>query len=159
MNSKFYQHQEQITEEQQYYSRDENGFVGKTAYPWSAKLNTIEMGKVAFGVLEIKRQQREYLNEQFNKALNIIKKEDDISEVIFKIFEQMRLMNDDIKNHLSIQDTKRTYIKDLESKLLKQEDFEKFLHYIKIEDDKLYELSQKFSDISMEAKKILDEVK
>lgn len=71
----------------------------------------------------------------------------------------MRLMNDDLKNHLSIQDTKRTYIKDLESKLLKQEDFEKFLHYIKIEDDKLYELSQKFSELSMEAKKILDELK
>jgi len=45
------------------------------------------MGKVAFDILEIKRTQREYLNEQFSKALNIIKKDDDISEVIFKLFE------------------------------------------------------------------------
>ena len=73
MNSKFYQHQDSIVEDQNYYARDENGFLGKTAYPWSAKLNTIEMGKVAFDILEIKRQQREYLNEQFNKALNIVK--------------------------------------------------------------------------------------
>jgi hypothetical protein len=45
------------------------------------------MGKVAFDIFEMKRTQREYLSEQFNKALNIIKKDDDISEVIFKLFE------------------------------------------------------------------------
>ena len=55
MNSKFYQHQDEIASDQNYYARDENGFIGKTAYPWSAKLNTIEMGKVAFDILEIKR--------------------------------------------------------------------------------------------------------
>jgi hypothetical protein len=53
-----------LTEGQDYYARDENGFVGKTAYPYSAKLSTIEMGKVAFDVLEMKRTQREYRTEQ-----------------------------------------------------------------------------------------------
>ena len=62
-NSKFYQHPDELTQGQDYYSRDENGFVGKTAYPYSAKLNTIEMGKVAFDVLEMKRTQREYRTE------------------------------------------------------------------------------------------------
>ena len=41
-NPEFYQHDaSEIVEEQQYYKRDENGFVGRTQYPWSAKLNTI----------------------------------------------------------------------------------------------------------------------
>jgi hypothetical protein len=64
LNNKFYQHQDQLVEGQDYYARDENGFVGKTAYPYSAKLSTIEMGKIAFDVLEVKRVQREYRNEQ-----------------------------------------------------------------------------------------------
>lgn len=63
LNNKFYQHQDQLVEGQDYYARDENGFVGKTAYPYSAKLSTIEMGKIAFDVLEVKRVQREYRNE------------------------------------------------------------------------------------------------
>jgi hypothetical protein len=42
-------------EDQEYYKRDENGYQGMTKYPWSAKLNTIEMGKVAFDVFEMKR--------------------------------------------------------------------------------------------------------
>ena len=42
MNPEFYQHQDsEIVEGQTYHKRDANGFVGKTAYPWSAKLNTI----------------------------------------------------------------------------------------------------------------------
>ena len=88
MNSQFYQlDAKEVVEEQQYYKRDENGFVGKAQYPWSAKLNTIEMGKIAFDVLEMKRVQREYQREQFQKSLNIVKLEDDISEVLFKLFE------------------------------------------------------------------------
>jgi hypothetical protein len=159
LNSKFYQHQEDIVQDQQYYARDDNGFVGKTAYPWSAKLNTIEMGKVAFDVLEMKRTQREYYREQFNKALNIVKPGDDFAETVFKLFEQMRLLNDDIGNHLSIQDTKRDHIKDLEKRLLKEEDYRKFLDYVQKEDDKLYELSTKFATLSGEAKRILDDLK
>ena len=75
------------------------------------------MGKVAFDVLEMKRHQREYLKEQFTKSLHIVHAEDDLSEVLFKLFEQMRLMNDDLKNHLSIQDTKKDAIKELEISL------------------------------------------
>lgn len=45
------------------------------------------MGKVAFDVLEMKRTQREYYNEQFNKALNIVKPGDDFAETLFKLFE------------------------------------------------------------------------
>ena len=36
------------------------------------------------------------------KSLHIVKKNDDISEVIFKMFEQMRLLNEDLTNHLEI---------------------------------------------------------
>lgn len=71
----------------------------------------------------------------------------------------MRLLNDDMGNHLSIQDTKRDHIKDLESRLLKEEDYRKFLDYVQKEDDKLYELSSKFAQLSGEAKRILDDLK
>lgn len=60
------------------------------------------MGKIAFDILEMKRHQREYQKEQFTKSLHIVTENDDMSEVLFKLFEQMRLMNDDLKNHLSI---------------------------------------------------------
>lgn len=56
MNSMFYQHDaEEIVENQQYYKRDETGFVGMTQYPWSGKLNTLALGEVAFDVFEAKR--------------------------------------------------------------------------------------------------------
>lgn len=61
MNPEYYKHDaHDIVEEQNYYKRDESGFVGKTQYPWSAKLNTIEMGKVAVDILEMKRNMREF---------------------------------------------------------------------------------------------------
>ena len=88
MNPEYYQHDAaDVVDEQHYYKRDENGFVGKTAYPSSAKLDTIEMGKVAYDVLELKRNQREHEIEQFRKTLNIVKKEDDVTEVLYKMFE------------------------------------------------------------------------
>jgi hypothetical protein len=88
MNPEYYQHDAaDVVDEQHYYKRDENGFVGKTAYPFSAKLNTIELGKVAFDILELKRNQREHEKEQFRKTLNIVKKEDDVTEVLYKMFE------------------------------------------------------------------------
>jgi len=103
MNPEYYQHDAaDVVDEQHYYKRDENGFVGKTAYPFSAKLNTIELGKVAFDILELKRNQREHEKEQFRKTLNIVKKEDDVTEVLYKMFEQLRLVNDDMVNHLKI---------------------------------------------------------
>lgn len=62
-NQAFYQHEKEIVGDQTYFKRDESGFMGAAAYPWSAKLNTIEMGKVAFDVLEMKRTNREYRRE------------------------------------------------------------------------------------------------
>lgn len=62
----------------------------------SAKLNTIAMGKVAYDILELKRNQREFWKEQFARSLHIIKKEDDLSEVMYKLNEQVRLLNDDM---------------------------------------------------------------
>jgi hypothetical protein len=97
MNPEYYQHDAaDIVDEQHYYKRDENGFVGKTSYPISAKLSTIELEKVAYDILELKRNQREHQKEQFRKTLNIVKKEDDMTEVVYKMFEQLRLLNDDM---------------------------------------------------------------
>lgn len=62
MNSDYYKHDaHDVVDHQEYYKRDEHGFVGKTAYPWSAKLDTISMGKVAFDIFELKRANREYV--------------------------------------------------------------------------------------------------
>ena len=136
MNPDYYKHDaHEIVSQQEYYKRDEQGFVGKTVYPWSAKLNTIEMGKVAFDVLELKRNQREYLREQFHKSLNIVNKDDDIMEVIFKLNEQMRLMNDDLVTHISLQMQKKQSIQQFEKILLKDSDYKHFIDVVK-EDDK-----------------------
>lgn len=160
MNPEYYQHDAaDIVDEQHYYKRDENGFVGKTAYPFSAKLSTIELGKVAYDILELKRNAREHQKEQFKKTLNIIKKDDDISEVLFKMFEQMRLVNDDLVNHLKIQKTKKSAIESFEKVLLKDSDYAYFLGQIRKEDATLFEISQKFTDLTAEAKRILDEIK
>lgn len=71
----------------------------------------------------------------------------------------MRLMNDDLKNHQSIQDTKKDAIKQLEGVLMTEDDYKMFLTEIKKEDNSLVEISQKFADLTHEAKRILDSVK
>lgn len=43
--------------------------------------------------------------------------------------------------------------------MLTEHDYQVFLDKIKEEDQKLYELSQKFADLTAEAKKILDDIK
>ena len=64
MNAEFYQHDaKEMIEEQEYFKRDSTGYVGKSKYPWSAKLNTIEMGKIAVDIFEWKKLQREYWAE------------------------------------------------------------------------------------------------
>ena len=40
-----------------------------------------------------------------------------------------------------------------------EQDYQVFLQKVKQEDERLYELSQKFSDLTTEAKKILDEIR
>lgn len=65
MNSEFYKHDAaDIVDHQSYYKRDENGFKGKTSYPFSAKLNTIKMGEVAIDIFELLRNNKLYQKEQ-----------------------------------------------------------------------------------------------
>ena len=88
MNSDYYKHDaHEIVDDQSYYKRDEHGFIGKTVYPWSAKLNTISLGKVAYDIFEYKRNEREFKKEQHNKQLNTIKPNDDMGELLFKVTE------------------------------------------------------------------------
>jgi hypothetical protein len=68
-------------------------------------------------------------------------------------------MNEEMKNHLSIQETKKMHIQQLETILMTEHDYQIFLDKIKEEDQRLYELSQKFADLTAEAKKVLDEIK
>lgn len=68
-------------------------------------------------------------------------------------------MNDDLKNHLSIQDTKKDAIKELERLLMTENDYRHFLNNVKAQDKQLIEISQKFSELSREAKRVLDSVK
>lgn len=87
LNRNFYQHPESITEGQEYYQRDDSGYAGKVEYPHSAKLETIAMGKVAVDIFEQRRLARERAKEQAAKALHIVNAQDDIQEVVFKLFE------------------------------------------------------------------------
>ena len=160
MNAEFYQQDAQeIVEEQEYYKRDSTGFVGKAAYPESAKLNTKELGKVAVNIFEGMRAMREYKKEQFTKGLNIIKKDDDISELLFKMFEQMRLLNEDLSSHISVQQQKKTAIRTLEDVLMTEHDYAHLINTVRNQDNMLYEISQKFTDLTKEAKRILDNIK
>lgn len=49
-----------------------------------------------------------------NKALFIVKKDDDINEVIFKLFEQMRTLNLDLDKQIRFQDRKLNSIEEFE---------------------------------------------
>lgn len=141
--SEFYKHDaHDIVEDQKYYVTDSNGYVGKTVYPWSAKLNTIELGKVAVDIFERKRNKREFMKEQFSRQLNVVKKDDDVSETMFKIIEQMRVINENMKNIIYQQLDKKNRVLGLETKILKEEDYRKFLEAVKVEDGKLYDISK-----------------
>jgi hypothetical protein len=59
-NREFYQHQEDITEGQEYYKIDNTGYNGATQYPKSAKLETIKMGAVAIDIFEHRRLRRDF---------------------------------------------------------------------------------------------------
>jgi len=54
------------------------------------------MGKIAVDILELKRNNREFLKEQFHKSLSIVTRDDDQGEMLYKLNEQLRLMNDDL---------------------------------------------------------------
>jgi hypothetical protein len=128
LNASFYQHDAaEVVEGQQYYARDENGFVGKKDYPWSAKLNTIAMEKVAYDVFEIKKNMREFNKELLAKALHVIQPQDDFGELMFKMFEQIRLLNEDLQTHLQVQQSKRQSIRNLERVLVHEADYHRSL--------------------------------
>lgn len=50
-------------------------------------------------------------------------------------------MNDDLKNHLSIQDTKRDAIRELERIIMTEDDYALFLDKVKVQDNTLVEIS------------------
>ena len=87
------------------------------------------------------RQNREFKKEQFTKSLNIISKDDDISEVLFKMFEQVRLINDDITSHINVQKQKKDSIRNLESVLMTEDNYNDLLAQVKAQDAVLYEIS------------------
>ena len=87
------------------------------------------------------RQNREFKKEQFTKSLNIISKDDDISEVLFKMFEQVRLINDDITSHINVQKQKKDSIRNLESVLMTEDNYNELLGQVKAQDAVLYEIS------------------
>jgi hypothetical protein len=160
LNASFYQHDAaEVVEGQQYYARDENGFVGKKDYPWSAKLNTIAMEKVAYDVFEIKKNMREFNKELLAKALHVIQPQDDFGELMFKMFEQIRLLNEDLQTHLQVQQSKRQSIRNLERVLVHEADYQQILAKLKEQDKELYEISVLFAELTKEAKRILDSIK
>jgi hypothetical protein len=116
------------------------------------------MGKVAYDVFELKRNNREYLKEQFTKALNIIKGEDDSGEILFKLNEQMRVINTNMEGIVYQQMIKKNSVLGLEKKLLKEDDYKNFLEIVKTEDKKLFEISKTFAELTTETKRILDTI-
>ena len=78
---------------------------------------------------------------------------------MYKLNEQIRLLNDDIVGQITLQAQKKQSILDFERMLMTDQDYKKFIEHVKSEDKVLYEISQKFSDLTVEAKKILDEIK
>lgn len=72
------------------------------------------MGKVAIDIFEAMRNYREYNKEKHIKSLNIVKVEDDISETLFKMFEQMRLLNEDLNDLSESQMKKKQQIREFE---------------------------------------------
>jgi hypothetical protein len=149
MNNEFYKHDaHEIVDHQSYYKRDENGFKGKTAYPYSAKLSTIKMGEVAIDIFEMLRNNKLYMKEQSYKALNVIKGNDDIGEVLFKLNEQMLTMNKYMEQIAMTQISKRHQIYSFEEKLMQEKDYKYFVDELETQDQKLYTVSHTFSELT-----------
>jgi len=56
-----------------------------------------------------------------------VKEDDDISETMYKMFEHMRLINDEMVSHLEVQKTKKHAIEAFEQQLLKDSDYALFI--------------------------------
>lgn len=103
--------------------------------------------------------QREYLKEQQAKALFQVTPDDDAPQTIYKIFEQIRVLNSDLTRQLEYQKTKRKAVEDFERRLIKEEEYEMLVNELNSYDDALVSVSLQFSDLTKEAKRIIDEAK
>jgi hypothetical protein len=70
----------------------------------------------------------------------------------------MRLLNEDLNGHISIQKQKKDTIRSLEKRLMKKENYEFLIQKVQAEYALLSEISRKFSELTGEAKKILDSI-
>jgi hypothetical protein len=70
----------------------------------------------------------------------------------------MRLLNEDLNGHIGIQKQKKDTIRSLEKKLMKKENYEFLIEKVQKEYSLLSEISRKFSELTGEAKKILDNI-
>jgi len=74
------------------------------------------------------------------------------------MFEQMRLLNQDLNGHIDVQKQKKDTIRSLEKRLMKKENYEFLVEKVQKEYSLLSEISRKFSELTSEAKKILDSI-
>lgn len=88
----------------------------------------------------------------------MIKKEDDTGEVLFKLNEQMLVMNKYMEEMVMTQLRKRESIYEFEKKMLKTEDYQYFVDELEKQDAKLYEVSNTFSSLTSRTKKLLEEI-
>ena len=68
------------------------------------------MGEVAVDIFEMLRNNRHFMKEQAYRALNVIKEDDDVGEVLFKLNEQMLGMNKNMESLVNLQVNKRRQV-------------------------------------------------
>lgn len=117
------------------------------------------MGDVAVDIFEQRRIRRDAHKELRNKALFIVKEDDDINEVIFKLFEQMRSLNIDLERNIKFQDNKLHAIEEFEDVVHTKEQYQHIVSKISELDGILVNASQKFAHMTREAKRVIDEAK
>jgi len=70
----------------------------------------------------------------------------------------MRLLNEDLTGHITVQKQKKDTIRSLEKRLMKKENYEYLIQKVQKEYSLLSEISRKFSELTGEAKRILDNI-
>jgi len=69
------------------------------------------------------------------------------------------VLNDDLGRQIQFQKNKRKSIEDFERRLITEEEYELFVGELTSYDDVLVKVSLQFSDLTKEAKRIIDEAK
>ena len=82
-----------------------------------------------------------------------------MAATVYKIFEQIKVLNEDLNRHLKFQKTKRKAIKNFERIMMTEEDYMMLIEEIRAYDKTLVSVSQKFSSLTREAKRVIDEAK